>query len=34
VIPLGEVSLVTPGISEGVIIFRTAGKLAAISSED
>ena len=34
VIPLGEVSLVTPGISEGVIIFRTSAKLVAISSED
>jgi len=31
-IPLGEISLVTPGIAEGVIIFRTARKLIAISS--
>lgn len=32
-IPLGEVSLVTPGIAEGMIIFRTAGKLIAVSPE-
>ncbi|MCK5137018.1 MAG: PQQ-binding-like beta-propeller repeat protein [Bacteroidales bacterium] len=31
-IPLGEVSLVTPGISEGMIILRTASKLIAVSS--
>ncbi len=31
-IPLGEVSLVTPGISEGMIVFRTAGKLIAVSA--
>jgi len=30
-IPLGEVSLVTPGISEGVLILRTSGKLIAVS---
>jgi len=31
-IPLGEVSLVTPGISEGILIFRTAHKLIAVSA--
>jgi outer membrane protein assembly factor BamB len=31
-IPLGEVSLVTPGITGGMIIFRTAGRLIAVSS--
>ncbi len=30
-IPLGEVSLVTPGISEGILILRTAGRLIAVS---
>jgi hypothetical protein len=30
-IPLGEVSLVTPGISEGMLILRTAGRLIAVS---
>jgi outer membrane protein assembly factor BamB len=30
-IPLGEVSLVTPGISEGMIILRTAGRVIAVS---
>lgn len=30
-IPLGEASLVTPGLSEGMLILRTAGKLIAIS---
>lgn len=30
-IPLGEVSLVTPGIVEGMIIFRTAGRLIAVA---
>ena len=30
-IPLGEVSLVTPGISEGMLIMRTAGRLIAVS---
>ncbi len=30
-IPLGEVSLVTPGITDGMIILRTAGKLIAVS---
>jgi len=30
-IPLGEVSLVTPGISEGMLIFRTASRLIAVS---
>lgn len=30
-IPLGEVSLVTPGISEGMLILRTASKLIAVS---
>ncbi|MCF8224785.1 MAG: PQQ-like beta-propeller repeat protein [Bacteroidales bacterium] len=29
-IPLGEVSLVTPGISKDMIIFRTAGRLIAV----
>lgn len=29
-IPLGEVSLVTPGIAEDMIVFRTAGRLIAI----
>ena len=31
-IPLGEVSLVTPGISEGMLILRTASKLIAVSA--
>jgi outer membrane protein assembly factor BamB len=31
-IPLGEVSLVTPGITQGMMILRTAGKLIAVSS--
>jgi outer membrane protein assembly factor BamB len=31
VIPLGEPSLVTPAIVEGVLILRTAGKLIAVS---
>lgn len=31
-IPLGEVSLVTPGITPGMIIFRTASRLIGISS--
>jgi outer membrane protein assembly factor BamB len=30
-IPLGEVSLVTPGIAEGMLILRTAGRLIAVS---
>ena len=30
-IPLGEVSLVTPGITDGMLILRTAGKLIAVS---
>jgi len=30
-IPLGEASLVTPGLTDGMIILRTAGKLMAIS---
>lgn len=30
-IPLGEVSLVTPGISEGILILRTVGRLIAVS---
>jgi outer membrane protein assembly factor BamB len=30
-IPLGEVSLVTPGISEGILILRTSGRLIAVS---
>jgi outer membrane protein assembly factor BamB len=30
-IPLGDVSLVTPAISEGLLIFRTASRLMAIS---
>lgn len=30
-IPLGEVSLVTPGIVEEMIIFRTAGRLIAVA---
>ncbi|MDF1574327.1 MAG: PQQ-binding-like beta-propeller repeat protein [Bacteroidales bacterium] len=30
-IPLGEVSLVTPGITDGMLIFRTASRLIAIS---
>ena len=30
-IPLGEVSLVTPGIAEGILILRTAGRLIAVS---
>lgn len=29
-IPLGEVSLVTPGIVDGLIVFRTAGKLIGV----
>ena len=29
-IPLGEVSLVTPGITEGMLILRTAGRLIAV----
>jgi len=29
-IPLGETSLVTPGIVDGMIIFRTAGRLIAV----
>ena len=32
-IPLGEVSLVSPAIAEGMMVFRTAGKLIAVSSE-
>lgn len=32
-IPLGEVSLVTPGLVEDVIIFRTASKLIAVGHE-
>jgi outer membrane protein assembly factor BamB len=31
-IPLGEASLVTPGISPGMIIFRTASRLIAVSN--
>jgi outer membrane protein assembly factor BamB len=31
-IPLGEMSLVTPGLVEDVIIFRTASKLIAVGS--
>lgn len=31
-IPLGEVSLVTPGISEGMLILRTASRLIAVSA--
>lgn len=31
IIPLGDVSLVTPGISPGMIIFRTASRLIGIS---
>ena len=31
-IPLGEVSLVTPGLVEDVIIFRTAGSLIAVGN--
>lgn len=30
-IPLGEVSLVTPGIAEGILIMRTASRLIAVS---
>lgn len=30
-IPLGEASLVTPGISDGILILRTASKLIAVS---
>ena len=30
-IPLGEVSLVTPGITDGMLILRTAGKLIAVA---
>jgi outer membrane protein assembly factor BamB len=30
-IPLGEVSLVTPGIAEGMLILRTASRLIAVS---
>jgi outer membrane protein assembly factor BamB len=30
-IPLGEVSLVTPGIAEGILVLRTAGRLIAVS---
>ena len=30
-IPLGDISLVTPAISEGMLIFRTAGRLMAVS---
>jgi len=30
-IPLGEVSLVTPGISEGMLVLRTAGRLIGVS---
>jgi len=30
-IPLGEVSLVTPGITRGMMILRTAGRLLAVS---
>jgi outer membrane protein assembly factor BamB len=30
-IPLGEASLVTPGISEGMLILRTAGRMMAVS---
>jgi outer membrane protein assembly factor BamB len=30
-IPLGDVSLVTPGISEGMLILRTASRLMAVS---
>jgi outer membrane protein assembly factor BamB len=29
-IPLGEVSLVTPGITEGMLILRTASRLIAV----
>jgi outer membrane protein assembly factor BamB len=32
-IPLGEVSLVTPGIAPGMIIFRTASRLIAVSDQ-
>jgi outer membrane protein assembly factor BamB len=32
-IPLGEVSLVTPAIAEGILILRTAGKLIAVSGD-
>jgi outer membrane protein assembly factor BamB len=31
-IPLGEVSLVTPGLSEGTLLLRTASRLIAVSS--
>ena len=31
-IPLGEVSLVTPGITDGMLILRTASKLIAVSA--
>ena len=30
-IPLGEVSLVTPGITQGMLILRTASRLLAVS---
>ena len=30
-IPLGDVSLVTPGITEGMLILRTASRLIAVS---
>jgi len=29
-LPLGEISLVTPGMVEGMIVFRTAGRLIAV----
>jgi len=32
-IPLGEVSLVTPGLSDGMLILRTASRLIAVSSK-
>ncbi len=32
-IPLGEASLVTPGITQGMLVLRTAGKLIAVSGD-
>lgn len=32
VIPLGEVTLATPAISDGIILFRTTGRLIAVGS--
>jgi hypothetical protein len=31
-IPLGEVSLVTPGITDGMLVLRTASRLIGVSS--